>query len=109
MNDAFHRGGIHLLSVHCAGRPRNRLIHESPSEIISARLQTDLHAFRTHLDPGRLNVRDQRMQRQPRYCMHEDSFPEGRAPAGAPFQVDRRLHVHKRQRHKFSEATRFVL
>ena len=59
-----------------------------------------------HLHPRGLDVRDVRMEREPRDRVHEDGLAEGRAGPRAPLEVDRRLHVHERERHELGEAAR---
>ena len=49
------------------------------------------------------------MQREPRDRVHEQRLAERRPAARATLQVDRRLHVHERQRHELGEAARSPL
>ena len=45
-----------------------------------------------------------RVQDQARDRVHQQGLAPGRPLAGAALEVDRRLHVHERQRHELGEA-----
>lgn len=61
-------------------------------------------SFRPHLDPRGLDVGHVRVQRQARNRMRQEALPQSGAPAGTAPEVQRRLHVHKGQRHKLGDA-----
>jgi hypothetical protein len=54
--------------------------------------------------PAGLYVCDQWVQHQASHSMQQHTLAQCGAPPRCPSQVDGRLHVHKRQRHKLSDA-----
>ena len=98
-----------FLTVLGAGGAGDAFIHQRAAEIVGAGIEAGGGAIRPHLDPGCLNVGDQRVQRQAADGMHQHRFAECRAFAGLAAQIHRRLHVHERQRHEFGDAAGFGL
>lgn len=84
---------------------RDGFVHERSTQIIGARLQTDGGALCSHLDPRRLDILDQGMERQPRYRMHEHGFPESRTAARTPLPPQRSLHMYVGKRHEFGNSS----
>src|SRR6266851_1210429 len=99
----LHALGRHLLAVHGTGRTGDALVHQGAAEIVGAGREAEGGPLAAHLDPGGLNVGDQRVQCQPRYGVHQHRLAPGRAAAGMALEVDRRLHRHERQRHELGE------
>ncbi len=48
-------------------------------------------------------------EREPRHRVHQDGLAQARALARQALAVDRRLHVHERQRHELGEAAGALL
>src|SRR5581483_7385937 len=81
--ERLHLLGIELLTVHSTGRARNGLVHECAAHIVSAGVQTDSQAFGAHLDPGGLDIRNHRVEREPRDGVHQYRLAQSRSRAGA--------------------------
>ena len=100
----LHRLGRKLLPVLRAGRARDALVHQRAAEVVGAGVQAQRRAVRPHLHPRRLDVGDQRMQREPRHRVHQHRLAQRRSLARLAAQIHRRFHVHERQRHEFGDA-----
>ena len=74
------------------------------TEIVGAGLQAGADAVEAHLHPRHLDVLDERVEREPRHRMHQHRLAERRPAARRALVIDRRLHVHERQRHELGEA-----
>ena len=77
-----------------------------PPRSLAPAFEARRRALRSHLDPGRLDVGDERMQREPRHRMHQHRFAEGRPAPRRALEIHRRFHMHEGQRHEFGEAAR---
>ena len=108
-NHCQHFFGIRFLTVARARRTRDAFIHQGAAEIICARREAGDHALMSHLDPRGLDVRDHGIERQTGHRVHQDGFPKSRPLACATFQIQRRFHVHKRQRDELGKAAGFQL
>lgn len=53
-----HPGGGQFLPMRCARGPRDTLIHQRATKIVAAALKAGDRSVNSHLDPGRLNIRD---------------------------------------------------
>ena len=60
----------------------------------------------SHLDPRGLDIGNHRIERQSGDRVHQDGFTESGSLTGAALKVQRRLHVHERQRDELREAAR---
>ncbi len=100
----LHAFGRHLLAVHRAGGAGDALVHQGAAEIVGACREAGGGAALAHLDPGGLDVADDRVQHQARDRMHQHRLAVGRAAPCPALEVDRRLHRHEGQRHEFGEA-----
>src|SRR5262245_22788099 len=78
-NGCFHFCRGHFLSVACARRTRDRLLHQRAAKIVCAAEEAEFNAFTSHLHPGRLDVTDQWMQRETRNGLHQSRLSQGRA------------------------------
>ena len=81
----------------------------TPPMSLAAGLEAQRRAVGAHLHPGGLDVGDDGIEHQPRHGVHEHGLAEGRPLARLPLEVDRRLHVHERQRHELGEAAGALL
>ncbi len=90
-------------------RARDRLVHQRPAEVVHPGAERLDHALRARLHPGDLDVLDPRVQREPGDRMHQQHLAEGRPRPGSALEVDRRLHVHERQRDELGEPARLTL
>ena len=54
-----------------AGGTQNAFVHQRAAEIVDAGRQAMAHAFGPELDPGRLNVRNNRIKRKARHRVHQ--------------------------------------
>ena len=100
----LHRLRRQLLAERGPGGAGDRFVHQRAAEIVRPGREAGLGAARAHLDPGGLDVGDLRMQREARDRVHQQRLAPGRAAARPALQIDRRLHVHERQRHQLGEA-----
>ena len=105
----IHLLGRKLLTVLGARRPRDAFVHQGAAEIVGAGIEAGGCRVRSKLDPGDLDVGDQRMQCEPRHRMHQDRLALRRSLAGAALQIERRLHMHERQGDEFGEPAGSLL
>ena len=75
----LHRLGRHLLPPLRPRRARDRLVHQRPAEVVDTRRERLADAVRPELHPARLDIRDQRVQREPRDRVQEQRLAERRS------------------------------
>src|SRR5215510_7771409 len=91
-----HPFGSDLLTMRGARGTRDGLVHQSPAEIVGARVENDPAAIQAALDPADLDVVDRATQRKPGDRVHlHDLLPAG-PPARTALAKHRRLHVNER-------------
>ena len=64
----FHPLQTHLLPVSRAGGAGDALVDQSPPQIVDSRVEAGFHAFRPHLHPRGLDVREMGIQDEPGGC-----------------------------------------
>ena len=108
-DEPVHLCRSEFLSVTGAGRAGDGFVHERAAQIVGAGRKTIRGAGFAEFHPRSLDIRNQRMQDQPRDGMHEQGFAVGRPEAGASAVKKRGFHVHERQRNEFGDAAGFFL
>ena len=105
---ADHRlelGRTDLLAVHGAGRPGDRSVHQHAAQVIAARRQAQPPRPAAPFSPrSAWMLRIYRVEREPRHRVHQHGLAAGWPLARLALEVDRRFHVHERQRHELGEA-----
>ena len=107
---SLHPRGGELLAVPAAGGAGDRLVHQRAAEVVDAGLRGTAPRPRgpsfTHEAWMLRDAADAARAAPPR----ASAAPRGGRPAARrPFALDRRLHVHERQRHELGEAAGLAL
>jgi hypothetical protein len=68
-DDLFHPLWSHFLSVRRTSSAWNAFIHQGTTEVVDPSWQAMANAVRAKLHPGRLDVADQWVEYETRYCM----------------------------------------
>ena len=80
----LHRLRREFLAVLGAGGARDAFVHQRAAHVVGTGVEAHRRSLRSHLHPGRLDVGDQRVQRQAGHGVHQDRLAQGWSLARQP-------------------------